>query len=98
MYAGCGSGSVERRAGGIKEAWLFTDPLIRHEFRTKPGDVRVITVDGDPMKPLLPSGDRILIDVNRTVPVLPGIFVICDGLGLVAKRMEHVPHSVPCGP
>ena len=25
----------------------------------------------------------------------PGIFVIWDGMGLVAKRVEHVPHSDP---
>ena len=55
----------------------------------------MITVDGDSMEPLLSSGDRILIDVSRRVPVPPGIFVIWDGMGLVAKRIEHVPHSEP---
>ena len=55
----------------------------------------VIAVDGDSMEPLLSSGDRILIDVSRRVPVPPGIFVIGDGMGLVAKRIEHVPHSEP---
>ena len=55
----------------------------------------MITVDGDSMEPLLSSGDRILIDVSRQVPVPPGIFVIWDGMGLVAKRIEHVPHSEP---
>ncbi len=29
------------------------------------------------------------------MPVPPGIFVIWDGMGLVAKRIEHVPHSEP---
>jgi phage repressor protein C with HTH and peptisase S24 domain len=47
------------------------------------------------MEPVLSSGDRILIDVSLTVPVPPGIFVIWDGMGLVAKRIEHVPHSEP---
>lgn len=41
------------------------------------------------------SGDRILVDTSQRVPVPPGIFVIWDGLGLVAKRIEHVPHSSP---
>ena len=36
----------------------------------------MITVDGDSIEPLLSSGDRILIDVSRQVPVPPGIFVI----------------------
>ena len=45
------------------------------------------------MEPLLSSSDHILIDVSRTVPAPPGIFVIWDGMALVAKRIEHVPHS-----
>ena len=35
------------------------------------------------------------IDVSRDMPSPPGIFVIWDGVGLVAKRIEHVPHSDP---
>jgi phage repressor protein C with HTH and peptisase S24 domain len=55
----------------------------------------MITVDGDSMEPLLSSGDRILIDTSQRVPVPPGIFVIWDGMGLVAKRVEHIPNSEP---
>ena len=55
----------------------------------------MITVDGDSMEPLLSSGDRILIDVSQRVPAPPGIFVIWDGIGLVTKRIEHVPNSEP---
>ena len=47
------------------------------------------------MKPLLLTGDRIMVDTNQRVPVPPGIFVIWDGMGLVAKRVEHVPNSEP---
>ena len=93
LAAGAGTWNGDLRES--QEAWLFADPLIRHEFRAKPGDLWMIAVDGDSMEPLLSTGDRILIDVSRTVPVPPGIFVIWDGLGLVAKRIEHVPHSEP---
>ena len=79
----------------IRETWLFADPLIRHEFGARPDDLRMIKVDGVSMEPLLSSGDRILIDLSRTVPVPPGIFVIWDGMGLVAKHVEHLPHSEP---
>ena len=47
------------------------------------------------LEPLLSTGDRILIDVSQRVPVPPGIFVIWDGMGLVAKRIEHEPNSEP---
>ena len=44
---------------------------------------------------MLASGDRIVVDTNQRVPVPSGIFVVWDGLGLVAKRVEHVPNSDP---
>jgi phage repressor protein C with HTH and peptisase S24 domain len=56
-------------------------------------DYYVITIDGDSMVPLPSSGDRILIDTSQRAPVPPGIFVIWEGMGIVAKRIEHVPHS-----
>ena len=95
VRASAGPGAWNEELEEAKEAWLFADPLIRHEFRATPEDLRLITIDGDSMEPLLSSGDRILIDVSRRVPVPPGIFVIWDGMGLVAKRIEHVPHSEP---
>ena len=60
-----------------------------------PGSDGSATIDGDSMEPLLSSGDRILVDTSQRVPVPPGIFVIWDGMGIVAKRIEHVPHSEP---
>ncbi len=93
VRASAGLGAWNDEFDRTRDMWLFADPLIRYEFRTKPEDMQMIAVDGDSMEPLLSSGDRILIDVSRQVPVLPGIFVIWDGMGLVAKRIEHVPHS-----
>lgn len=40
-------------------------------------------------------GDRIMTDTGQRVPVPPGTFVIWDGMGIVAKRVQHVPHSEP---
>ena len=45
------------------------------------------------MERLLSNGDRIMVDTSQRVPAPPGIFVIWDGTGIVAKRIEHVPHS-----
>ena len=95
VRASAGPGAWNDEFEEATDTWLFADPLIRHEFRARPEDLRMITVDGDSMEPVLSSGDRILIDVSLKVPVPPGIFVIWDGMGLVAKRIEHVPHSDP---
>ena len=93
--ASSGPGTWNDDLEEVADTWLFADPLIRHEFRARPEDLRMITVDGDSMESVLSSGDRILIDVSLKVPVPPGIFVIWDGMGLVAKRIEHLPHSEP---
>ena len=95
VRASAGPGALHEGLEETKEMWFFPDPVIRHEFRARAADLRMITIDGDSMEPLLASGDRILIDTSQRVPVPPGIFVIWDGMGLVAKRIEHEPNSEP---
>ena len=83
------------RLEDAKEIWLSWGLLIRYESRARPGDLRVITIDGDPMEPLLHSSDRVLLDTSQCLPVPPGIFVIWNGVGILAKRVEDIPHSGP---
>lgn len=90
-----GPGSYNDGPEGALAVWMFPESVVRHEFRAQPEDLRIITVEGDSMEPLLGSGDRIVVDTSRQLPVPPGVFVIWDGMGLVAKRVEHIPHSKP---
>ncbi len=95
VRASAGHGAFNEDIEETKMTWLFPEAVVRHEFRAPPKELRMITVDGDSMEPLLSSGNRILIDTSQRVPVPPGIFVIWDGMGLVAKRVEHIPNSDP---
>jgi len=90
-----GPGAYHDGPEGERALWMFPEAVVRHEFRARPEDLRIITVEGDSMEPLLGSGDRIVVDTSRSLPVPPGVFVIWDGMGLVAKRVEHIPHSKP---
>jgi phage repressor protein C with HTH and peptisase S24 domain len=45
--------------------------------------------------PTLHDGEIVLVDLGRRSPTPPGIFVLHDGMGLVAKRLEHIPNSDP---
>jgi hypothetical protein len=90
-----GTGSTPKGFKETKDVWYFPDVVIRHELRARPGDLRIITIDGDSMEPELSSGDRILVDTRQRVPVPPGLFVIWDGMGIVAKRIEHILSSDP---
>ena len=73
----------------------FRKAWIRDNLKAAPSMLRVMDVQGDSMTPTLKDGDVILVDMNRRNPVPPGIFVLNDGMGLVAKRLEHVPMSEP---
>ena len=95
VSASAGPGSYHDGPEGAVATWMFPESVVRHEFRAQPEDLRIITVEGDSMEPLLGSGDRIVIDTSRNIPVPPSVFVIWDGMGLVAKRVEHIPNSQP---
>jgi phage repressor protein C with HTH and peptisase S24 domain len=95
VRASAGPGALLEGFEETKDVWYFPDAMIRHEFRTRAGDLRIITIDGDSMEPVLSSGDRIMVDTSQRVPVPPGIFVIWDGMGIVAKRIEHILSSDP---
>jgi len=67
-----------------------SQPLYRQSIR-----VQRQTGKDDSMMPTLNDGDVVLVDMNQRSPVLPGIFVLHDGMGLVAKRLEYVRMSDP---
>ena len=73
----------------------FQRSWIRYKLRAKPADLRIMHVEGDSMLPTLHHGDIVLVDLARRAPTPPGIFVLHDGMGLVAKRLDHIPNSEP---
>lgn len=89
------TGAWKDALAGTGDVWLFPEAFVRHELRASACDLWMITAEGDSMEPNISNGDRILADVGRTVPAPPGIFVIWDGMGLVARHLEHLPHSDP---
>lgn len=95
VRASAGPGALLEGFEETKDVWYFPDAMIRHEFRAQAESLRIITIDGDSMEPVLSSGDRIMVDTSQRVPVPPGIFVIWDGMGIVAKRIEHILSSDP---
>lgn len=52
-------------------------------------------VEGNSMVPTLQDGGSVLIDLTRRTPNPPGIFVMHDGGGLIARRLKHTPNSEP---
>ncbi len=100
VRASAGGGSVvddERE----ERRWHFPDAWVRAELNTRPAELRIVTIEGDSMvsdppspRDLLP-GDKAVINIGDRRPSPPGVFVLHDGLGLVAKRVEFIADSDP---
>lgn len=83
---------IEERQG---DPYYFRQSWIQSRLHAQPENLRMVYIEGDGMEPTLCQGDMILIDVTKKKPSPPGVFVLFDGLGLVAKRMEFLPYSNP---
>jgi len=90
-----GGGAIVEAEDRPGRDFHFRRAWIRDRLRAAPSMLRVMAVQGDSMMPTLNEGDVILVDMNQRNPVPPGVFVLHDGMGLVAKRLEHVPMSDP---
>ena len=55
----------------------------------------MISTSGDWVVPLLKYDATVMLDCSQTRPSPPGIFILDDGVGLVAKRIEIIPNTTP---
>lgn len=91
VRAAAGAGALNEEAPETLATWYIPSGLLQHELRSRGSDVKLISIRGDSMWPTLGDGDRVLVDVSHKVPSPPGIFVLWDGFGLVAKRVDRIP-------
>jgi transcriptional regulator with XRE-family HTH domain len=92
--AGAGAGLVGAAERVVAE-WQVPTGIVRGYSTAPAHELRIITVMGDSMEPALLPGQRVLVDTGDKKPSPPGIFVVWDGLGLVVKRVQVVPHTEP---
>lgn len=79
--------------GESAEAYFFNSLWIRSHLNANTTDLRMLTIEGDAMEPALLHNDIILIDTSKKHPSPPGIFILFDGIGLKAQRLEYLPPS-----
>lgn len=90
VQAGAGGGLLAEQENVL---WQWEMP---HEVL--PGQeeyLKILRVKGDSMEPTLFSGQRVVVDISDLTPSPPGVFIVWDGIGLVAKRIELLPNSDP---
>jgi phage repressor protein C with HTH and peptisase S24 domain len=81
-----------KRDGDSGSIYFFRKSLLRN-FTLNIEDARVFKIEGDCMSPTLLDGDIVLVDLKQTEPNLPGVFLIYENKGLMAKRIEALPSS-----
>jgi len=95
ISAAAGGGRMGDEAPLDETALAFPPMLLRRITASPTSSLRLLTISGDSMSPTLEDGNMVMIDTGRTSPSPPGIFVLDDGVGLVAKRVDAVPNSFP---
>ena len=75
--------------------WVFPCQWLAKLGRRQTAALRMISISGDSMVPLLEHDDTVMLDCSQTRPSPPGIFILDDGVGLVAKRIEIIPNTTP---
>ena len=75
--------------------WYLPDAMLCQEGRANPGDLRIVSVLGDAMEPLLSEGDRLVIDTARRYPTTGELCVLWDGNSLAIRRVEIVHGTEP---
>ena len=95
VRAAAGGGSVADEASGGRDSLAFPPTLLRRITAAPAGGLKLLSISGDSMSPTLEDGDLVMVDTQRRMPSPPGIFILDDGVGLVAKRVDAIPNSWP---
>ena len=95
VRAAAGGGRVADEAEGGRDSLAFPPALLRRITAAPAGGLKLLSISGDSMSPTLEDGDLVMVDTQRRMPSPPGIFILDDGVGLVAKRVDAIPNSWP---
>ena len=95
VHAVAGGGSFESEDDEAQAGLSFPPDLLRRITAAPAGGLKLLSVSGDSMSPTLEDGDLVMVDTGRRMPSPPGIFILDDGVGLVAKRVDAIPNTTP---
>ena len=85
----------KKQAEQPQHSWVFHRSVLKSFYSGDTDELRLLSVRGDMMDPVLSDGDIMLVNIADTSPSPPGIFVLHDGVGMMAKRIELIPEAAP---
>jgi phage repressor protein C with HTH and peptisase S24 domain len=75
--------------------WSVPNTLVRTASNAPSESIKILTIVGDSMPSSFRPFDKVMVDTKDKNPTPPGIFMVWEGGGLVAKRVMAIPHSEP---
>lgn len=87
--------AVSDNPDAVLRTYAFPKDAFSQTFGASPAGIAVLEVIGDSMLGTLNPGEKVFVNTGDRSPTPPGIFVVWDGMGLVLKRVEYIPHSDP---
>ena len=93
-----GGGGFDYVAEEAAAGWPFDRRRLVALYDGAPDDLRLVTVRGESMSPVLEDGDMVLVNSSNTQPSPPGTFVLFDGFGLMVKSLELLPGNSTAEP
>lgn len=79
----------------VKQQWVLPSDIAGRVTQSAADRLKILTVQGTSMAPDFLPGDRIMVDTGDLMPSPPGNFIVWDGMNLVIKFVQHLPHSDP---
>ena len=93
-----GGGGFDYVAEEAAAGWPFDRRRLGALYDGAPDDLRLVTVRGESMSPVLEDGDMVLVNTSDIQPSPPGTFVLFDGFGLMVKSLELLPGNSTAEP
>ena len=88
MEASAGGGGFGYVAEEAAAGWPFDRRPLGTFYDGSPDDLRLVTVRGESMSPVLEDGDMVLVNTSDTQPSPLGIFALFEGVRLRVKSLE----------
>lgn len=79
----------------VLRTWVMPRNMVSVATEAPAEHIKILRVKGDSMLPTYQPLDRLMVDTDDRSPSPGGVFVVWDGLAVVVKRVQLVPHSDP---
>tara|TARA_B100002003_G_C13713746_1_gene357950 strand:- start:206 stop:571 length:366 start_codon:yes stop_codon:yes gene_type:complete len=75
--------------------WSIPASILHQKTKASPDQVKIFLIQETVMEPNLKKGEHVIVDLSDKNPTPPGIFVISDGFGYMARNCSYKPGSSP---